>query len=319
MEDTQGLHSEISKTLSIEEVGQHFQQCIQAVEQLELERNNLICELTQLREPALREIRKVHEEIMAACRLQSIVQLERDSLREEIRRMKWKLFNVTRECVACQYQLETHEHDLAQFATYKHELQCTINQLSEELSQLRKNCTKQKEELKQQVEAPQCQQECRFLQERHRLAVEFESFLLESQHNLEEQYEPQLVRLLERREASSTALHETQKELKELEKEQRPLQGEIIRLQIQNKNLEEQIKLIKCKRDEEVLHFREKIEELEDRIREMKNRVQHQQQKNKEIEQLRASLTHELCVYKGCLNIYGELCHSAPKKVIIEN
>nr|XP_033809815.1 syncoilin isoform X2 [Geotrypetes seraphini]XP_033809816.1 syncoilin isoform X2 [Geotrypetes seraphini] len=314
MVDTQGIESEISKTPSIEEVREHFQQCIQAVEQLELERDNLICELTQLHEPALKEIRKVHEEILAAYRLQSIVQLERDNLREEIHRMKWKLFNVTRECVACQYQLETHQHNLSQFAIYQHELECTINQLSEELLQLRKNYAKQKEELKQQVEAPQCHQECCFLQERHRLSVEFEGFLLESRDNLEKQYEPQLVRLLERREASAMALHETQKEIKKLQKAQRPLQGETIRLQIQNKNIKEQIMLIRCKRDEEVLHFREKIEELEDRIRELKNKVQQQQQKNKEIEQLRASLTQELCAYKGCLNIYGELCHSGPKQ-----
>ncbi|XP_029427337.1 syncoilin [Rhinatrema bivittatum] len=319
MEDTKNVQTHDSKATSMEELGEHFQQCIQAVEQLELERNNLICELTQLREPALEEIRKAHEEILAAYQLQTTVELERDSLKEEILRVKWKLFNVTRECVACQYQLETRRSELAQFAVYENELECRVKHLSEELSQLRQNCTKQKEQFMQHLEASQNQRDSCFLQENRRLSVEFESFLLESRQSLEAQYEPQLVRLLERREASAMALHQTQRELKGLREAMRVLQGETIRLQIQNRSLEEQILMIKCKRDEEVLHFREKVEELEDQIRELKNRVQLQQRKKKEMEELRASLTHELYVYKGCLEIYGELCHDGTKAVNVEN
>uniref|UniRef100_A0A8C5X571 Uncharacterized protein n=1 Tax=Malurus cyaneus samueli TaxID=2593467 RepID=A0A8C5X571_9PASS len=101
------------RCLSLEELGDYFQECIEIVEQLERERDELISELAQLREPALQEIRHAHQEIQAACRLLAKVELERDNLRDEIRQIKQKLFKVTKECVACQYQLESRRHDLS--------------------------------------------------------------------------------------------------------------------------------------------------------------------------------------------------------------
>uniref|UniRef100_A0A674I6G6 Syncoilin, intermediate filament protein n=1 Tax=Terrapene triunguis TaxID=2587831 RepID=A0A674I6G6_9SAUR len=244
------------QTLSIEELGEHFQECIEAVEQLEEERDSLIQELTLLREPALQEIRQAHEEILAAYRLQAKVELERDNLRNEIRQVKQKLFKVTRECVACQYQLETRRHDMAQYAVYRAELETRVSQLSEEISQLRETCEKQKEQFRQRLEMPQYRGDSHYLQESRRLSMEFESFVAESRQGLEKHYEPQLVCLLERREASAKALQQTQGEIQGLKETLRPLQGEAGRLRLQNRNLEEQIMLIKQKRDEEVLQYR---------------------------------------------------------------
>ncbi|XP_051663329.1 syncoilin [Manacus candei] len=299
--------------LTLEELGNYFQECIEIVEQLEKERDSLISELAQLREPALQEIRHAHEEIQAACRLLAKVELERDNLRDEIRQIKQKLFRVTKECVACQYQLESRRHDLSQHAAYQGELETQAGQLSGELSQLKETCEKEKEALRQRLEAPPCRQDNLYLQESRRLSAEFESFVAQSRRGLEEHYEPQLLRLLERREAGARALQEMQGEIQGMKEALRPLQGEVSRLRLQNRSLEEQIVLVKQKRDEEVGQYREQVEELEDRLKELKNGVQLQQRKNQELEELRTSLHKELSIYKSCLEIYGHLCKSEEK------
>ncbi|KAM9268112.1 syncoilin [Morus bassanus] len=299
--------------LTLEELGEYFQECIEAVEQLEKERDSLIAELAQLREPALQEIRHAHEEIQAACRLLAKVELERDNLKDEIRQIKQKLFKVTKECVACQYQLESRRHDLSQHAAYQGELETQAGQLSGELSRLKETCEKEKEVLRQRLETPPCRQDNLYLQESRRLSMEFESFVAESRRGLEEHYEPQLLRLLERREAGAKALQEMQGEIQGMKEALRPLQGEVSRLRLQNRSLEEQIILIKQKRDEEVGQYREQVEELEDRLKELKNGVQLQQRKNQELEELRTSLHRELSIYKSCLEIYGHLCKSEEK------
>uniref|UniRef100_A0A8D2NLE9 Syncoilin, intermediate filament protein n=3 Tax=Zosteropidae TaxID=36297 RepID=A0A8D2NLE9_ZOSLA len=317
--DTEGAGSPLDadatehQCLTLEELGNYFQECIEIVEQLERERDSLIAELAQLREPALQEIRHAHEEIQAACRLLAKVELERDNLRDEIRQIKQKLFKVTKECVACQYQLESRRHDLSQHAAYQGELESQAGQLSGELSQLKETCEKEKEALRQRLEAPPCRQDNLYLQESRRLSVEFESFVAESRRGLEEHYEPQLLRLLERREAGAKALQEMQGEIQGMKEALRPLQGEVSRLRLQNRSLEEQIVLVKQKRDEEVGQYREQVEELEDRLKELKNGVQLQQRKNQELEELRTSLHRELSIYKSCLEIYGHLCKSEEK------
>ncbi|XP_026719151.1 syncoilin isoform X1 [Athene cunicularia] len=299
--------------LTLEELGDYFQECIEAVEQLEQERDSLIAELAQLREPALQEIRHAHEEIQAACRLLAKVELERDNLKDEIRQIKQKLFKVTKECVACQYQLESRRHDLSQHAAYQGELETQAGQLSGELSRLKETCEKEKEVLRQRLETPLCRQDNLYLQESRRLSMEFESFVAESRRGLEEHYEPQLLRLLERREAGVKALQEMQGEIQGMKEALRPLQGEVSRLRLQNRSLEEQIVLVRQKRDEEVGQYREQVEELEDRLKELKNGVQLQQRKNQELEELRTSLHQELSIYKSCLEIYGHLCKSDEK------
>ncbi|XP_053123192.1 syncoilin [Hemicordylus capensis] len=299
--------------VSMEDLAERFQECIEAVEELERERDHLIQELVLLREPALEEIRQAHQEILEAYRFHAKVELERDSLRDEIRQVKRKLFRVTRECVACQYQLETRRHDVAQYAVYREELEGRVGQLSEELSQLRETCEREKEQVRQRLKVPRRRRDSCYLQESRRLSMEFESFVAESRHGLEEHYEPKLMRLLERREASSKALQKMQSEIHRLKETLRPLKGEVSKLWLQNRNLEEQILLIKQKRDEEVLQYREQVEEMEDRLRELKNGVQLQQRKNQELEELRASLHQELSIYKDCLEIYGQLCKSEAK------
>ncbi|XP_051843818.1 syncoilin isoform X2 [Antechinus flavipes] len=290
-----------------------FQQCIEAVAQLEEERDSLIHELVLLREPVLQEVQKVHQDILVAYKLHAQGELECDGLREEIRVVKQKLFKVTKECVACQYQLECRQQEVAQFAACQDELTARVAQLSEELTQLKDTCEKQKGHFRQQLEAPRGQGDSHFLQESRRLSAEFESFMAESRQGLEEEYEPQLMRLLERKDAGAKALQKTQAEIQGMKETLRPLQAEARQLRLQNRNLEDQILLVRQKRDEDVKQYREQMEEMEDSQRQLKSRVQLQEQKNKEMEELRISLTEELSIYKSCLEIYGRLCNPETK------
>ncbi|XP_045715867.1 syncoilin isoform X2 [Phyllostomus hastatus] len=292
------------ESLSIEDLELlegRFQQCVQAVAQLEEERDQLIHELVLLREPALQEVQQVHQDILAAYKLHAQAELERDGLREEIRLVKQKLFKVTKECVAYQYQLECRRQDVAQFADFREVLTARAAQLSEELAQLRDAYQKQKEQLRQQLEAPPSQGDGHFLQESRRLSAQFENLMAESHQGLEEEYEPQLLRLLERKEAAAKALQKTQAEIQEMKEALRPLQAEARQLQLQNRNLEDQITLVRQKRDEEVQQYREQLEKMEERQRQLRSGVQLQQQKNKEMEQLRISLAEELSTYKAKL------------------
>ncbi|XP_016074721.1 PREDICTED: syncoilin [Miniopterus natalensis] len=292
------------ESLSIEDLELlegRFQECVQAVAQLEEERDQLIHELVLLREPALQEVQQVHQDILAAYKLQAQAELERDGLREEIQLVKQKLFKVTKECVAYQYQLECRQQDVAQFADFREVLTARAAQLSEELAQLRDAYQKQKEQLRQQLEAPPSQGDGHFLQESRRLSAEFENLMAESRQGLEEEYEPQLLRLLERKEAAAKALQKTQAEIQEMKEALRPLQAEAQQLHLLNRNLEDQIILVRQKRDEEVQQYREELEKMEERQRELRSGVQLQQQKNKEMEQLRISLAEELSTYKAML------------------
>ncbi|XP_039692869.1 syncoilin isoform X2 [Pteropus medius] len=293
-----------TESLSIEDLELlegRFQQCVQAVAQLEEERDQLIHELVLLREPALQEVQQVHQDILAAYKLQAQAELERDGIREEIRLVKQKLFKVTKECVAYQYQLECRRQDVAQFADFREVLTARAAQLSEERAQLRDAYQKQKEQLRQQLEAPPSQRDGHFLQESRRLSAQFENLMAESRQGLEEEYEPQLLRLLERKEAAAKGLQKTQAEIQEMKEALRPLQTEAQQLHLQNRNLEDQITLVRQKRDEEVQQYREQLEEMEERKRQLRSGVQLQQQKNKEMEQLRISLAEELSTYKAML------------------
>ncbi|XP_004850926.1 syncoilin isoform X2 [Heterocephalus glaber] len=278
-----------------------FQQCVQAVAQLEEERDQLIHELVLLREPALQEVQQVHQDILAAYKLHAQAELERDGLREEIRLVKQKLFKVTKECVAYQYQLECRQQDVAQFTDFREVLTTKAAQLSGELAQLQDAYQKQKEQLRQQLEEPPSQRDGHFLQESRQLSAQFEHLMAESRQGLEEEYEPQLLRLLERKESGTKALQKTQAEIQEMKEALRPLQAEARQLHLQKRNLEDQIMLVRQKRDEEVQQYREQEEEMEERKRKLRSGVQLQQQKNKDMEQLRISLAQELSKYKAML------------------
>ncbi|XP_075706594.1 syncoilin-like [Rhinoderma darwinii] len=300
--------------LSLEDIGVRFQYCIAAVEDLERERNELIRELAILQEPSLEAVQQAHEEIVQAYGQKAQTELERDTLQEEIRGIRRRLFRVTKECVACQYQLENRRQELAQKTAEHKELETVAARLTEEISQLRNTFTQQRQGEEQRVRAPQRRRISRELQERRRLSADLQSLTEEQHSTLQDHYEPKLLQRLECAERGTQALRKAQEELRKLRGEIRPLQGEACQLQAQKCSLQEQINLMKKKREEEVLLYREQQQELEDRRSEIKISVQLQQHQNKEMDELRKSLAQELSIYKGCLELYGKLFKPVTKK-----
>ncbi|KAM4796314.1 syncoilin isoform 2-T2 [Rhinophrynus dorsalis] len=248
-----------SGSLSLEDVGVQFQFCIAAVEDLERERDELIRELTLLREPSLEAVRMAHEEVVQAFGQRAQVELERDALREEVQGVRCRLFKVTRDYVACQYKLENQRRELAEKAAQREDLEILATRLTEELTQLRNAIAEHREGAQQKLRAPHARRTSRELQDRRRLSAELQS-LTEEQHNsLEEQYEPRLLRLLDRCDRGAEALRVVQQELQMLREELRPLQAEACRLRVQKSSLQEQTVLLKRKRGEEVLLYRVRI------------------------------------------------------------
>lgn len=242
--------------LSLEDIGVRFQYCIAAVEDLERERDELIRELALLREPSLEAVQQAHEEVVQAYGQRAQAELERDTLREEIRGIRHRLFRVTKECVACQYQLENQRQELAQKTAEQVKLETVAARLTEELSQLRNTLAQQKQEEEQQLRAPQRRRISRELQERRRLSAELQSLTEEQHSTLQDRYESKFLQLLQRAERGAQALREAQEELLERREEIRPLQGEACQLQVQKCSLQEQIHLMKKKRGDEVLQYR---------------------------------------------------------------
>ncbi|KAM5180679.1 syncoilin [Mantella aurantiaca] len=284
--------------ISLEDIGARFQFCIAAVEDLERERDELISELTLLRDPSLEAVQRAHEEVVQAFGQRARVELERDTIKEEIRGIRHRLFRVTKECVSCQYELENRRQELAQGKAEREELEVLETRLTEELTQLRNTFTQEREGEELRLRAPRTRRVSHELQERRRLSAELQS-LTEEQHNsLQDEYGPKMLQLLERVERGAQAVRDAQEELLRLREQIRPLQGEACHLQEQKYNLQEQMVLMKKRRGEEVLHCKDQLQDLEDRRREIKISVQLQEHRNKELEELRKSLSKELSVYK---------------------
>ncbi|KAK6474432.1 syncoilin-like [Huso huso] len=312
MEVTEPADS-ITETDIMEELGNHFQKCIDEVDRLVAQRESLAHEIIVLQEPMLREIRALHGELTAAWKQKAKAELECHSLREEVRLVKWSLFKTTRECVQCQYTLENQRHDVAQFSISQEELQNQVCSLSEELLQLKAAQQQRLDQFRQILEHSRRPRGSLDLTDCRRLSLDFESYLKDSRKSVEEFYEPKVVSLLKRRQASMEDLRRTREQAEDLKDKLGPLKREVEVLSLQRTCLEERVMLIQRKRDEDVLQYRETLERLEESIRELKTEVQLQQRKKKEMETLKNSLSQELTVYKGCIEVYENIFTATEK------
>ncbi|MBN3273818.1 SYNCI protein, partial [Polyodon spathula] len=282
----------------MEELGNRFQTCIDAVDRLVAQREILAHEIIVLQEPMLQEMRALHGELTAAWKQKAKAELEYHSLREEVRLVKWSLFKTTREHVQCQCMLENQRHDVAQFSITQEELQNQVCSLSEEISQLKAAQQQRLDQFRQKLESSRRPRGSLDLTDCRRLSLDFESSLKEGRRSVEEFYDPRVVSLLKQRQASMEDLRQTREQAKNLKDKLGPLKREVEGLSLQRKCLEERVTLIQRNRDEDVLQYRETLERLEDSIRELKIEVQLQERKKKEMETLKNSLSQELTVYK---------------------
>ncbi|KAJ7991913.1 hypothetical protein DPEC_G00288800 [Dallia pectoralis] len=296
MEELQALREEKMETEDEEEVDQE--------EQL---RHAVNIDADRRREARMREWQCLRaarsEEEMKLFR----VFLERQGLQEETRRLKRRLFSITRDCTQNQVLLAARQRDVAQLSKEQEELDALMIQLTEEASQLRSNHQTHLSTLQSQVRAQTASQNLipmeEITQSKRNSCGDIQKYLQSGLKSLEEWYEPVLLALLKRREGTSEALGRTRQQAQELRGRLKPLREEEQKLGLQTACLEERLKLMETQRRENIEQYKETVDRLEETSREQRMELQFQKRKNKEMEELRDSLKEEVNLYRSIIDM----------------
>ncbi|XP_030644342.1 syncoilin [Chanos chanos] len=301
IDEARGSPSEVGIELSeavIRELGTAFEGCIEEVSRLEQKRDELVQELLELEKPMAEEVQGLREELRKAQALFSKVTLERDSLQEETRLAKRRLYDIAKECAQSQVTLASQQQEMEQVKVTQQELEAQLEQLNKEISQLHTDHQNHLEALHNEQDsvsqASSIHRTRSYLSQGRRASSDLQQYLQEGIKSLEEWYEPRLVALLKRRENSAEALSKAKELCQELKARLGPLREEEQKLRLQRARLEDRIQLMERQRKENVGQFRERVDLLEENSRELKTELQIQRNKTKEMELLRDSLTKEL-------------------------
>ncbi|XP_028674270.2 syncoilin [Erpetoichthys calabaricus] len=297
----------IPQVHTMQELNSRFEKCIEDMEQMEAQRDRLVQELILLQEPMLQEIKGLHQQLTTIFAEKAKVEMECQSLREEIHLVKVHIFTTTRDCVQCQYILEKQRHDVAQLSITQEEMQEQVLSLSAECSQLKDSHKERVDQLRHRQDKSLASRRSLDLSDCHRISQEFESFLKDGRKILEECYEPRLGELLKLRHKTAEAMKITQEQTKILKERLRPLLHQVKDLSLKQKCLVERIRLIQQQREEDVSQYRETVDRLEEAIRELKTMVQLQKLKNEETETIKKNLSQELADYKCYTDAYRKL------------
>ncbi|XP_039977917.1 syncoilin [Xiphias gladius] len=267
------------------------------------------------REERKREIQSLREERAEEERRMWKVNLERQGLQEELRKLKMRLFAMARNCTHSQANLNNQRREVELLNREEEKLQALVLQLTEEGFQLRSAQQQQLLKLQAEVHAQTSSQTSNTQEEltecRRHSCGDIQQYLQGGLRALEDRYEPILLALLKRREATAGALVKAKEQAQELRAQLGPLREEIQKLKLQRALLEEKLKLIHIHRREDVGQYRETVYCLEESSRELKTELRIQKKKTKEIEELRDSLTKQLLLYRAAIEDHNKCDHEA--------
>ncbi|XP_045915536.1 uncharacterized protein sync [Micropterus dolomieu] len=254
------------------------------------------------REERKREIQILREERAEEERRMWKVNLERQGLQEELRKLKRRLFAMARDCAHNQVALNTQHREVELLKREEEKLQSLVLQLTEESSQLRSAHQQQLLDLQAELHVVSATQTYNTQEEltqcRRNSCGDIQQYLQGGLKALENRYEPILLTLLKRREATGGALVKAKEQAQELKAQLRPLKEEIETLKLQRACLEEKLKLIHIQRKEDVGQYKDTLYRLEESSRELKTELKIQKRKTNEIEELKDSLTKQLLLYR---------------------
>ncbi|XP_035038873.1 uncharacterized protein sync [Hippoglossus stenolepis] len=265
------------------------------------------------REERKKEIQSLREERAEEERRMWKVNLERQELQEELRKLKMRLFAMVRACTHSQASLNNQRREVELLKREEEKLQSLVLQLTEESCHLRSDKQQQLLQLQTQRQAQTSSQNSNTQQEltecRRQSCGDIQQYLQGGLRALEHRYEPILLALLKRREATAGALVKAKEQAQELRAQLRPLRDEIQKLKLQRACLEEKLKLIHLHRREDAGRNKETVYFLEESSRELKTELKIQKKKTKDVEELRDRLTKQLLLYRAAIEDHNECDH----------
>ncbi|XP_056268195.1 uncharacterized protein sync isoform X3 [Pseudoliparis swirei] len=287
-----------------------------------------------------REIQSLREERAEEERTLWKVSLERQELHGELRTLRRRLFAAARDCAHNQAALNTQRREVEQLRGEEEKLQALVLQLTEEGSRLRAARQRQLSDLQAALQAQTCGQtsnaqdqlsECR----RHSYG-DVQQYLQAGLKALEDRYEPILLTLIKRREATAAALLKAREHARDLRAQLRPLKEEIQQLTLQRACLDDRLKLIAFQWREDVGQckvsetWKEKAAErrrsgpvaerrahaapssqetvsfLEDSGRVLQTELRIQKRNTREMEELRDGLNKQLLLYRAAIEEHNK-------------
>uniref|UniRef100_A0A673KPV8 Syncoilin-like n=1 Tax=Sinocyclocheilus rhinocerous TaxID=307959 RepID=A0A673KPV8_9TELE len=282
---------ELSATMEIQKLREAFESCIEEVGQLERRRDELVQELLELEEPMAQELQTVREALGEEQGLLSKVRLERQSLQEETQKTKRHLFTAARDGAQRQVELELQQKQVEQL----NQAQVVSNHQSN-LQELQKQLNVTQESSKRKNRS--------YVTQGRRASCDLQQYLQGGIKALEEFYEPRLVSLLKRREATMDSLSKAKEQCQELRAQLGPLKEEEQMLRLQRSCLEERIRLMERQRKENVEQYRETVDALEENIRELKTELKVQIKKTEGLDMLKNNMAKELFFYRQVQTLF---------------
>ncbi|CAI5690191.1 unnamed protein product [Oreochromis niloticus] len=341
--DTLDLGSSVTE---LEALGTQMEDCIDGVQRLEKRRKELLVEVLQLRgekgqgvsedeeeteewidnkvadlmnvlkkeQEGRREERKREREILREERAEEErrmwkVNLERQGLQDELRKLKRRLFAMARGCAHSQAALNNQRREV-EILKREEKLKSLVLQLIEEGCQLKLAQQQQLSVLRAKLQEQSSSQTTNTAEEltecRRHSCGDIQQYVEGGLKALEDRYEPILLALLKRREATAGAIVKAKEQAQELRAQLRPLTEEIEKLKLQRACLEEKLNLIHMQRRENVGQYKETVHCLEESSRELKTELQIQKRKTKEIKELRDSLNEQLLLYRNAIQDHNK-------------
>nr|XP_020441939.1 uncharacterized protein LOC109951666 [Monopterus albus] len=265
------------------------------------------------REERKREIQSLREARAEEERRIWKINLERQWLQEQLRQLKKRLFTMARDCAHSQAAFNAQHCAVELLKREEEKLQSLVLQLTTEGCQLRLAQQQRLSGLEADLHA-KCSSQASSTQEeltdcRRHSCGDIQQYVYGGLRALEDRYEPILLALLKRREATAGALVKAKEQAQELKAQLKPIKEEIQKLKLQRACSEEKIKLIHIHRREDAGQYKETVYCLEERSRELKTELKIQKKKNKEIEELKDSLTKQLLLYRAAVEDYNKCDH----------